>query len=193
MAHHIEKPIDKKSFKCAVDRAISALAAQPVEYLICRTDRDTIEKVPLSSIIMAESCLKEQKLHLTDGRTLLLHAPLSLICEKLSANSAFMSPHRSFIIRHHTNILLSLLGGGQTKKAEAYINSILETIETGEVKTFCANYTVNAIDSMGIPISPREYGGVEPRSVRYAVEKHGGAWYFDVKDGIFITSVVMGI
>ncbi len=34
-------------------------------------------------------------------------------------------------MRHHGNILLSLLGSGQTEKAAAYINSILETIETG--------------------------------------------------------------
>ena len=61
-----------------------------------------------------------------------------------------------------------------------------------QIRNTCEPSTISS-DSMGIPISPREDGGVEPRSVRYAVEKHGGAWYFDVKDGIFITSVVMDI
>lgn len=32
-AHYIEKPIDKKSFECAMDRAVSALAKAPIEYL----------------------------------------------------------------------------------------------------------------------------------------------------------------
>ena len=67
-AHYIEKPIDKKSFECAMDRAVSALAKAPIECLICRTDRGVIEKVPFSAIITAESCIREQKLLLTDGQ-----------------------------------------------------------------------------------------------------------------------------
>lgn len=59
-----------------------------------------------------------------------------------------------------------------------------------QVKNSC-DPSVISFDIMGMPISPREGGGVGTRSIRYVVEKHGGTWYFDIKGDIFITSVVI--
>ena len=97
-AHYLEKPIGKERFGAAMDRAAAALVKRPVEQLVCQTGGGGVEMVPFSNIILAESLLKEQRLELTGGRELLVRETLSSLIEKLGANEAFVSPHRSFIV-----------------------------------------------------------------------------------------------
>lgn len=97
-AHYLEKPIGKERFGAAMDRATAALIKRPVEQLACQTGGGGVEIIPFSDIILAESLLKEQRLELTGGRKLLVRETLSSLIEKLGANEAFVSPHRSFIV-----------------------------------------------------------------------------------------------
>ncbi|MEG1913380.1 MAG: GHKL domain-containing protein, partial [Cloacibacillus sp.] len=59
-----------------------------------------------------------------------------------------------------------------------------------QVRNSCAPNTVK-FDEMGMPISSKVGGGTGTRSIRYVVEKHGGTWFFEEKEGVFSTSVVI--
>ena len=51
-------------------------------------------------------------------------------------------------IRHHANIILRLIDDCKSEKASCYIRSLIKDSETGTVKRWCANDTVNAILSI---------------------------------------------
>ena len=97
-AHYLVKPISKDGFYTAMERATAALIKMPVEQFVCSSSGGCIEIIPLADIILVESRLKEQRLNLVGGRTILVHQTLTSIFEKLSENKAFISPHRSFIV-----------------------------------------------------------------------------------------------
>lgn len=59
-----------------------------------------------------------------------------------------------------------------------------------QVRNSCAPGAVR-FDDMGMPLSSKEGGGTGTRSIRYVVEKHGGTWFFEEKEGVFSTSVVI--
>ncbi len=59
-----------------------------------------------------------------------------------------------------------------------------------QVRNSCAHGAVK-FDEMGMPISSKEGGGTGTRSIRYVVEKHDGTWFFEEKEGVFSTSVVI--
>lgn len=54
----------------------------------------------------------------------------------------------------------------------------------------CDSTTVT-FDEDGLPVSPREHGGVGIKSIKYTVEKHSGIWYFAEKAGVFTASIAI--
>lgn len=86
------------SFGSLLDIVTSNINTNPECSILLRTTSDIGRIVPVTSLVYAESSSHKVYVHLTSGEIIETFGPIRTLFERLKVNSAFLFPHRSFIV-----------------------------------------------------------------------------------------------